>query len=874
MLHYVNLVWLAKLIALPSQPYQALGGIHLLGGCQRVQVRENRIDGGAGHGITLGGVIEPAAPPASSEDAVKPQPTVTLDRNVMVGYVHDRAENGLAGISLSVLAEGDVVASALSGSQGDFTMRVAAGSYTIAVEPPYQIDEIREAEFKNEPIHVVVVAAVAPAPEEDRAFLEEIAIIENDIRRMALSGIGFRRFADAPALAANTLASQNPISLVVPVDLIRTCNLVRLLEIRGNLLAGNLLAIFDESMRQQALSIGQGGISLALVESSILSDNTIRDNGRSASDPVCGLFVGYGEDVEIRDNQIAGNGPLTTDYDKTRAEGLRGAIFVRFAAARRLSARTDPSQAPALRIANNRLDQPAGRALTAFAFGPVSCVGNSLNSEREGRWSSFDVVAGTVLILNLGGLHRQLLFKSAQNVAQRRFLASATDLGAGDQAFDNPALLDVVGALGDNSFQNIQLSELLLPGGETLFNSNQVRMGPSHRAVLSQILLTFDDLGFDGNQSSVFRPDPELGNTFALGLTLRVTDNRFREPSPADFLSLLSVAFGLTPIAATMAMNTTAHNQGDHCIFPLSNAPSGGLPVVDDNNLEFFRNLCRKFASEPAGFLRQLLNRSIARIEPATDVTGLVDTPVTEIARPTILATVDAIHTLGARRNVALAAQASRLEARFGATYPQTAAARDELAGRSQSLDQLALQGQLAGLREVEPPTNGRVLDGRVADASSFGQGGLTVGLVNADGTSLGVTARTDPSGYFAAPVSDEQLKRLQGERPFLRVLDAQGREVFRTDQPVDVSSGAPLRVVVVLPTEVPRARPSSPAARSTTAATPRPPVARPPPPWKTSAASVPSPPASSARPASPTSKPSCVPPPPVSSRSPASMSM
>src|SRR5437660_1183512 len=66
-----------------------------------------------------------------------------------------------------------------------------------------------------------------------RSFLYQIAIRENEIRHMGLSGIGFRRFGDAkaevPHVAALNLAAL--VALFVPRDLIRTCNVVSGLEI-------------------------------------------------------------------------------------------------------------------------------------------------------------------------------------------------------------------------------------------------------------------------------------------------------------------------------------------------------------------------------------------------------------------------------------------------------------------------------------------------------------------------------------------------------------------------------------------------------------------------------------------------------------------
>ena len=125
-------------------------------------------------------------------------------------------------------------------------------------------------------------------------------------------------------------------------------------------------------MLAEAQQIGRGGVSLAIVESAAMYGNHINDNGVTAIDPACGVFVGWGNDVEITDNTLADNGAITADYEENRRAGLRGGIYVRFAGALTTQLSSSSGRKPALRVHDNRVDQPAGRALTAFAFGPVS----------------------------------------------------------------------------------------------------------------------------------------------------------------------------------------------------------------------------------------------------------------------------------------------------------------------------------------------------------------------------------------------------------------------------------------------------------------------------------------------------------------------
>ena len=99
------------------------------------------------------------------------------------------------------------------------------------------------------------------------------------------------------------------------------------------------------------------------------------------------MFVGYGDNLEITDNVLAANGATTADFERSRNAGIRGGIYVRFAGAVTSHLSTSTGRNAALRVHDNRIDQPAGRALTAFTFGPVSVANNHFN-EFTGRSAS------------------------------------------------------------------------------------------------------------------------------------------------------------------------------------------------------------------------------------------------------------------------------------------------------------------------------------------------------------------------------------------------------------------------------------------------------------------------------------------------------
>jgi predicted flap endonuclease-1-like 5' DNA nuclease len=805
---YAYRVWTTRVLAAPVQPYRAWGGIHLLGGSEEVRVLENHVDGGAGHGVTLGGLLPGESPAPAPGEPGPAAPTVVLDRGEMTGYVQDEAGAAVPDVDVYLSAGGTVAGQGRSDANGAFRIKIGNGTYAVSVEPGWEIVALKEAEFEGARYYVIVVRRAAVEVPEEEGFLYRISLEENEIERMGLSGVGFRPFAERgdeplPEAADPTELADVLSTRFAPRDLMGTTSPVRELVIRANRIHHNLRAVFDDELRRAARTVGQGGISLALVETALIEDNEVLDNGLSAVSPTCGIFVAYGEDVEIRGNRVAGNGPVGEDYDGNRLEGLRGGVFVRFAVASLLGGEADAHQKPALRVVGNRIDQPAGRALTALAFGPVAVLGNYLNSEREGRWSIIDTLVGGALILNLGGLHRQM-----------RFEPPASD------AFE-PNRLSVSRA----AFRDTARAEALLPGGETLFDDNQMRLGPGHRSRTAALLVTLDDLGFDGNQLTAFPPEILFANAVCVGFSLRATDSSFRERARACYFSLLSSALGLTAQGRLLTMNTTALNQGDHCIVALSNASPGGPPVVDRDNLEGNAALCRRLAG---GDLRAYLTRAAG----AALYTGGAAPETAELGSRAKLATEQAalsVGRAGAEYRRAYARETARLGQRLGTESPRVQTARSRLAGGEATLRQLEVEAELTRVREASAPQGGALVDGRVMDVRQRGQANATVELVHADDTPVGLTARTDDAGYFALALEPEQAKRLEAEGDlFVRVTDPQGKVLQRSATPVRVATDASVRTEVVLPaarvpasvltraTEIFRRAPSAPPRTST----------------------------------------------------------
>ncbi len=103
-----------------------------------------------------------------------------------------------------------------------------------------------------------------------------------------------------------------------------------------------------------------------------------------------------------------------------------------------------------------------------------------------------------------------------------------------------------------------------IPNGNILFVDNQIRLGPRNGSLVSQIIMTSDDLGYDGNQSDIMNSRYSI-NTFLAGNTIRACTSRFKEPvmwnEGTARLSLLSIS---------KLLNSTNLNQANHCILALS----------------------------------------------------------------------------------------------------------------------------------------------------------------------------------------------------------------------------------------------------------------------------------------------------------------
>jgi hypothetical protein len=502
----------SRVLAASGNTAQAvpLGGIHVRGDSRDVAITDNVIRDGAGNGITLGSVRIVTVPAAAF--AADPGEALV-----------DEIKN--AGPSLFT----------------GFTVTIDdAGCIHIGDQDPGPTDD--------------------PADDTVDVPISDGAVYRLLIARNRIAHCGANGIATFPLLPVDRDGEPAYDSIAVERALI-ACN-----EIEENVRreAAQLPPL-------QQLFAGQGGIVLSTAIDVAVRDNEIVGNGLEPSRVASGLFVGYGEALRVERNRIERNGNLAAALPASC-----GGIVIRAAmggapASERYGG-TEPDR-PALLVQNNIVHSPMGRALKALAWGPVIVTGNRLTGANP---SSLFANPLQAIILFLLGL------QTAQDV-----FASSGNPEVGDLLlFD--AALDAMGGDAVN-LVNLSLTEELLlayrikqaganlttgaglaagsaglgfspgefRGGETLFSDNQVslRAGPANPAAhfTSILIVTLDDLGFADNQC-----EAEADNAFLLadalliGMTLRVSANRFQEPVLC-FASLVS---------AGVALNDTTHNQG------------------------------------------------------------------------------------------------------------------------------------------------------------------------------------------------------------------------------------------------------------------------------------------------------------------------
>jgi len=595
---------------IPNVPYVSKGGIRVEGGSEGVDIRRNTIVGGSGNGITLGGVPDLQQILDQSDGMSSVEEVVFNARDTVVWGGVRQGTKWLKDVPVVLEDDNASRKTAVSDDQGFFFARdVKLGQQRAWVDKAgYRLRAVRimdQEEFGN--LYEFEVEEV----EEEKFdldlsylldFIYDITIEQNEIASMGLSGIG------VPYIKLSDLIDVEYLKRLIEVEpslvFWLTLNLytgilggfVVGLSIIGNTIKGCLQRTNDDARVEMRMARGLGGISLGLGEDVLIRENEIRNNGTDHQNPVCGIFMLFADQIDIRDNRILANG-VPADEQSTPQHGLWGGIVVIAVASPSLSeGDTVVESAFAATISDNLVDQPIGRALTLLAFGPASIVGNQFGVGHLGP-TFLDKFVGSVLVANAGGLHNFTQLGVQQNqmlVRQTPEMVEGIDENerraadaAGGSAWESSAWSN--GNIGLRRLAKVDavpgtaaLGEPnpVLPSGTILFNANQTRLAQGGKAAISQLILTMDDLGFDGNQSELLgtlglesvaagvsqnRALLKQINTVLGGLNLRASDNRMKET-----LDLYSVVNRLSLLSVSLFMNNTTHNQGNHCTIAAS----------------------------------------------------------------------------------------------------------------------------------------------------------------------------------------------------------------------------------------------------------------------------------------------------------------
>ncbi len=609
-LAYVHVMWNMMYLFKPARKYEALGGIQIAGGSERIAALDNRIMGGAGNGITLGTLPDLS----EMEDDIGEEEEFTVDvrRNRFRGYV--KTDEALESGTSFILHGPDPKYVGVE-DDGSFSLEeyIYSRTYRISLDnPDWRIINIEYLDsIPGIPGNIINyhVITVERREQEDTgfesvlAFLYDINIEGNEINGMGLSGIGLPRIvregvSSFAGLALNMRrAKYDFLSLI----LMLLGTPVIGLRIHRNGITDCLQNDFEAGIRAEAKIRGLGGISLGMCEGLSICENRIEDNGTSHVNPTCGIFVILGEQIEISHNFVANNGPVLADDNDDLLTGNRGGIVMGASAFSLLGFLLEPKEIssvglPAVRIHGNRVDQPVGNALTIIALGPVSVQNNYLNSRLTGP-DGLNRLAGSVLILNLGGMERPRTAEVTGAMSDFGLMATSSDMrptetDTSTEPAENNRSVRAAIRIQPSDRARFRLNMQRIPDGNILFNGNQTKLGFEAESFISQIICTKDDLGFDGNQSDALGRGLILSsghglvvNTLLMAGTLRASDSRFKEGPGQE------IALGISLFSISNCLNITTNNQGDNCIIAKNYGPSGLEGY--SGNFELNQSICK-----------------------------------------------------------------------------------------------------------------------------------------------------------------------------------------------------------------------------------------------------------------------------------------
>ncbi|GKT07111.1 DUF6519 domain-containing protein [Desulforhabdus sp. TSK] len=428
--------------------------------------------------------------------------------------------------------------------------------------------------------------------------LREVRIIDNDISRMGASGISVARFFDLAAQPDFITVDR----LTIEENRIRDCMRLELVEI-------------PPTLREYS---GYGGIALADGEYLVLRSNSIEGNGSEQLSPICGVFILHGEGIALDGNRILHNG-RPADPEVSSLPGQRGGVIIGLARPRTVPVAPFGSRfsgsrqdgVPAVRVHDNIVVSPEGRALKMFVVGPVSVEGNQLtahgsNSLKRTPLPGASSGATGFDVTNAAKVPYSVRSRTTNPLAAFLDILGGAVVSIVNLGVSNEIYLQLIGLSGLGLVDRFSDptgkddDARLFANGNILFNDNQVVLdafGPVVTLNLcSVLLLSLDDISMNGNQCDCDLALDLVGtNALVMGWSIRVADNRFKEGFFNAFLSAFTIGL----------MNSTTDNQGTHC-FVRVGVPI--LSVLEPNRslVEYFnKSACGPFASAHAKLMQR-----------------------------------------------------------------------------------------------------------------------------------------------------------------------------------------------------------------------------------------------------------------------------
>jgi len=505
-----------ELLTHETHPFKARGGIQIGSSSMAVRIRDNRIRGGYGDGVTLGHL--PLEGETSHGYEKMDQAKLAMMKEKFEGFIYDL-----------VIGGNEIVQMGANG--------IGVVSYFDLKNLPYLIS-LSGGEIRNNRI----IRCLQQFPELPPRLLrkiglggisladaENVAITENWIEENGTSHIEpvcgiFILQGERIDVSRNRILNNGPWKEEAGWDLRLGVRggivIMRNLQLRlpGGAMAGGML----------------GGASHGSLTHKTLQPITNRAEG-------AGIGINPGAGFSVLEQSL-------------------GEVFFH-------------NSVPAATVHDNLVVQPIGRALLLLAMGPVSVANNHFTSQGvEPGASSTPGLGAAVLIVDLGiakDVWAGTMISSVAVLPQVQLQQSGVYKRM-IRNLDTAAEATNASGMAVNSGLQLSLEVLealqALPSGQVLFNDNRtlldLRLVKVDQILAGQVIGTLDDLSYSGNQSECEGlMDVILTDAFLAGMTIRTCNNRFQEGVGSQvYFSLLSLG----------NVNTAADNQATNCLVALA----------------------------------------------------------------------------------------------------------------------------------------------------------------------------------------------------------------------------------------------------------------------------------------------------------------